>query len=55
MQDDFRKIQMDYYNDRTIFNSQDIQNCMRKCMPVQLHEWVQVGVFDSFRLYKCYD
>uniref|UniRef100_A0A915HRK4 Integrator complex subunit 11 n=1 Tax=Romanomermis culicivorax TaxID=13658 RepID=A0A915HRK4_ROMCU len=40
--EDYRKIQVDVKKETKFFNSQMIADCMKKCVPVNLHEVVQV-------------
>lgn len=43
--EDFRKIQVERKGDSHFFTSQNIKDCMKKVIPVTLHQNIQVGVF----------
>ena len=40
--EDMRKVMVDRKNETNFFTSQDIKNCMRKVITVDLHEVIQV-------------
>ena len=43
--EDFRKIQVERKGDSNFFTSQNIKDCMKKVIAVNLHQCVQVGLF----------